>query len=95
VSSSSQNAAPVSITRALADLAAVIDPSVTSDQAAELIEAFRTAVHAEAFREARDASDIRQLIEGGDGLKAPIPSLAEQVERHSRALRFFPTGGAR
>jgi len=95
VSSSSQKPAPVSTTRALADLAAVIDLSVSSEQAAELIEAFRSAVRAEAFREARDASDIRQLTEGGDGSKAPIPSLAEQVERHSRALRFFPTGGAR
>jgi hypothetical protein len=95
VSSSSQKPAPVSTTRALADLAAVIDLSVSSEQAAELIEAFRSAVRAEAFREARDASDIHQLTEGGDGSKAPIPSLAEQVERHSRALRFFPTGGAR
>jgi hypothetical protein len=86
VSSSSQNPKPVSVTRALADLAAVIDRSVSSDQAAELIETFRTAIRAEAFREARG--------EISPAPKKPVPSLAEQVDRHSRALRFFPAGGA-
>ncbi|MDQ0758773.1 hypothetical protein [Streptomyces canus] len=54
MSSSSQNLEPVGTTQAFVDLAAAIDPSVSSDQAADLLYAFRIAVRAQAERDVRN-----------------------------------------
>lgn len=62
MSSSSQTTAPVSTSRAFADLAAAIDRRVSADRAADLLVNFRNAVRAAV------AADLRAaLLKTTDG----------------------------